>query len=162
MARRLLIALALLLAPACSFSAPPTPPPASKPGGAWNADQIAWQPYAAGLAQAQAQSKPVLLVVSASWCPHCRNYSRVFDDPRVVTAARDFVMIHLDEDQEPDAASKYREDGAYVPRTYFLQPGGAIADVHATNPRYRFFYEEANPNSLLAGMTAAKAKAAPN
>lgn len=131
----------------------PAPPPAAPPGD----DGIAWQSWSAGLAQARAENKPVLVVVSAAWCPHCRNYKQVFRDPQVEREAKQFVMVRVDEDREPAVAARYRVDGAYVPRTYFLAPDGSIADVHAQNPRYRYFYDERNPASILAGMTAALA-----
>src|SRR5690348_4481925 len=70
-------------------------------------DAIAWKPYAAALEQARAENKPVLLVISASWCPHCRNYEKVFTDAKVVAAAKQFVMVRIDEDREPQVAQHY-------------------------------------------------------
>src|SRR5580692_10284584 len=70
---------------------PPAPAaPPARPGApapvveSWNTAQIDWQPYEAGLARAKAQKKPICLVLYTGWCPHCRNYSHVFDDPKVV------------------------------------------------------------------------------
>ena len=121
-----------------------------------NAAQIDWQPYEAGLRLAKAQKKPVCLVFSTTWCPHCKNYSHVFDDPRVVASAHDFVMIHLDADAEEAVASKYALDGSYIPRTFFLKPDGTVDDtIHAPRPRSRFFYDEHDPSSLLAAMDTA-------
>src|SRR5262245_6679204 len=71
----------------------PAPAPAAHGDETWNAAAIDWQTYDAGLARAKAQNKPVCLVLYANWCPHCRNFSKVFDDPKIVERARDFVMI---------------------------------------------------------------------
>jgi protein-disulfide reductase (glutathione) len=145
---------------ASSASPAPTVRPASAtPGGAWNAAQIEWQPYEAGLRLAKTQKKPVCLVFSTTWCPHCKNYSHVFEDPRIVAHARDFVMIHLDADAEESVASRYALDGTYIPRTYFLSSDGAIDDsIHAPRDRSRYFYDERDPTSLLAGMETAHRK----
>jgi thiol-disulfide isomerase/thioredoxin len=128
-------------------------------GEGWNAAQIAWQPYDDGLREAKAQNKPVLLVFSTTWCPHCKNYSHVFEDPRVVASAHDFVMVHLDADANEAVAAKYALDGSYIPRTYFLAPDGTIDNsIHAPRPTSRFFYDEHDPAPLLAAMDTAKKK----
>jgi len=127
----------------------------------WNDAQIAWQPYEAGLAKAKAENKPVCLVFFTNWCPHSRNYSQVFQDPRVVAKARDFVMIRVNPDDEPAIGDKHAPDGTYVPRTFFLSPNGErLADVHAPRPQFVHFYDEHDPASLLGGMDAAQRKVA--
>ncbi|MFN9939283.1 MAG: thioredoxin domain-containing protein, partial [bacterium] len=60
----------------------------------------------------------MLLVFYAEWCPHCHNYAHVFEDPRIVAKARDFVMVRVDADAAPAVASRYDLDGAYLPRTH--------------------------------------------
>jgi thiol:disulfide interchange protein len=141
-------------------TAPTATAAATAPRGAgesWNAGQIAWQPYDTGLVLAKTQKKPVCLVFSTTWCPHCKNFSHVFDDPRVVAHARDFVMIHLDADAEEAIASKYALDGSYIPRTFFLAPDGKVDDtIHAPRNRSRYFYDERDPSDLLAAMDTAK------
>jgi thiol-disulfide isomerase/thioredoxin len=149
--------------PAQAETAAPAPtvgPLASLASGeGWNDAQIAWQPYDAGLAKAKAEGKPVCLVFFTTWCPHCKNYSQVFEDPRVVERARDFVMIRLNGDQVKEISAKYQPDGAYVPRTYFLSRDGVMdTEIHAPRPRFQYFYDEHEPGSLLAGMKAALAK----
>ncbi|MFT3764020.1 MAG: thioredoxin family protein [Minicystis sp.] len=130
-------------------------------GETWNATQIDWQPYEAGLAKAKAENKPVCLVLFTGWCPHCRNYSHVFDDAKVVEEAKRFVMIRINADDRHDVASKYQPDGGYVPRTFFLSPDGQLAaDIHAPRPKFQYFFDERNPASLLAGMGEAIRKLA--
>ena len=142
------------------------PPPPARPqsvrGNAaaaaetWNAAQIDWQPYEAGLARAKAQNKPVCLIFSATWCSHCRAYSHVFEDARVVARAKQLVMIHLDADADSTLASQYTRDGGYVPRTFFLAPDGTLdPDIHAARPKFVHFFDEHDPASLLGGMETA-------
>jgi thiol-disulfide isomerase/thioredoxin len=135
----------------------PTAPKTQKED--WNDANIAWQTYEAGLARAKKENKPVCLVFFTNWCPHCRNYSRVFSDPRIVTRAKDFVMIRLNGDEVPEISAAHSPDGGYVPRTFFLSSEGKIlADVHAQRPKYVHFYDESNPESLLGGMDSALKK----
>lgn len=122
----------------------------------WNEAGIAWKTYDDGMAQSKRDNKPVCLVFFTNWCPHCRNYSKVFSDARVVAKAKEFVMIRLNADDVPDISQAHSPDGTYVPRTFFLGTDGKIlADVHAPRPQYVHFYDENNPESLLAGMEAA-------
>jgi thiol:disulfide interchange protein len=124
---------------------------------AWNGAQIDWQRYDAGLARAKAEHKPICLVFYTGWCPHCKNYSHVFEDPRVVERAKEFVMIRANADEESELAQRFTTDGGYVPRTYFLGPDGKLAaDIHAPKPKFRYFYDEHDPAGLLAGMEAAR------
>lgn len=174
--RRLLPALALVLG-ACradpSTDAPATSatseaaPPAAEPraaaaavaGETWNAAQIDWQPYEAGLARAKAENKPICLIFYTSWCPHCKTYSRVFEDPRVVAKARNFVMIRLNADTESELARRFSKDGGYIPRTFFLAPDGTPDfSIHAARDKFLYFYDERDPASLLAGMEEAERK----
>jgi thiol:disulfide interchange protein len=140
-----------------------TPPPpahaAAASGETWNASQIDWQPYEAGLAKAKAENKPICLIFYTGWCPHCKTYSKVFDDPKVVARARSFVMIHLNADDEGALASKYAKDGTYIPRTFFLASDGTPDyGIHAPRDKFAYFYDERNPSAILAGMDEAERK----
>jgi thiol-disulfide isomerase/thioredoxin len=146
---RPLLALAIVLATA-------------SPGRAahdWNDAQIAWKPYDQALDAAKREKKPVLLVFYTEWCPHCANYSQVFHDPKVVEKSKRFEMVRLDKDENAELSKKYAPDGEYIPRTYFLSPGGELDPaLHAPRDRFRYFYDEKDPASILAGMDAALAK----
>jgi tetratricopeptide (TPR) repeat protein/thiol-disulfide isomerase/thioredoxin len=147
---------------AASSAAPaalPSPSPAAAAGHDWNDAEIAWRSYEAGLEEARAQKKPILLVFFTEWCPHCQNYQRVFHDPRVVEAARDFVMIRIDRDRSPAVSARYAPDGDYIPRTLFLSPDGKLdTSIHAPRDQYLYFYAENEPASLLAGVAQAREK----
>ncbi len=162
--------VAPVTAPERAAPAAPRPTPAPAPaataaaatGEGWNAAQIDWQPYEAGLARAKAQNKPVCLVFYTGWCPHCRNFSHIFDDPRIVARARDFVMIRVNADDESDLNMRFARDGGYIPRTFFLSPDGTLdPEIHAPRPKFLYFYDERDPTSLLGGMNAAAQKLTP-
>src|SRR5713101_2499322 len=76
-------------------------------GGDWNDQQIGWKSYEEGLALAKKERKPICLVFYTEWCPHCRNYSGVFHDAKVVEKAKQFVMIRLDRDKNGEVSKKY-------------------------------------------------------
>jgi thiol-disulfide isomerase/thioredoxin len=142
-----LIVLILVLVMGVWFS-----PPAFA-GGDWNDVGIKWQPYEQGLAKAKEENKPVCLIIYTEWCPHCTNYSKIFHDANVVGQTKQFVMIRIDKDKNPDLSKKYAPDGQYIPRTYFLSPAGTLdPSIHAARDRYQYFYDESNPAALLAGM----------
>jgi thiol-disulfide isomerase/thioredoxin len=118
----------------------------------WNDAQIAWKGYDAGLALAKRKHKPVCLIFYTEWCPHCRSFSGVFHDSRVVEEAKKFVMIRLNKDQNSEISHKYAPDGEYIPRTYFLSSNGKISDIKARTDQYAYFYDEHDPGSVLGSM----------
>jgi thiol:disulfide interchange protein len=138
---------------AASLLAGPQP---ARAAGDWNDGQIQWQPYEDGLAAAKKAKKPVCLVFFTDWCPHCANYSGVFHDAKVVEKAKGFVMIRVNNDQHADIGQMYAPDGRYIPRTFFLSSEGVLDPAIQARPdRYRYFYNEKDPASLLAGMDEA-------
>ncbi len=120
---------------------------------------IEWVGYEDGLREAVTSHRPVCLYFYTTWCPHCRNFERVLQDPRVVEKSRSFVMVKLDDQKEDSLARKYSPDGRYFPRLLFLSPYGEL-DASLTNGsrRSRYTANEADPNDLLRRMERALAK----
>jgi thiol:disulfide interchange protein len=147
-----------LLAPAALLVLLGAPSPV-RAGGDWNDKQIDWQPYEQGLSTAKAKKKPVCLVFFTEWCPHCQNYSGVFHDAKVVEHSKKFVMIRLDKDKNAELSKKFAPDGEYIPRTYFLKPDGTLEpSIHAARDKFQYFYDEHEPEPLLASMGTALEK----
>ncbi len=129
----------------------------ARAGGDWNDAAIGWQDYDKGLAAAKETKRPICLVFFTEWCPHCTSYSKVFHDPKVVAASKQFVMIRLDKDKNAELSKKFAPDGQYIPRTFFLRADGTLdPDLKAPRDRFVYFYDENDPASLLAGMDAAQ------
>jgi protein-disulfide reductase (glutathione) len=151
--RRLALALALLVAGATLTAV------RAHAGGDWNEAQIDWKSYEDGMALAKKERKPVCLIFYTEWCPHCRNYSGVFHDPKVVERSKQFVMIRLDKDKNREISAKYVPDGEYIPRTYFLTADGVLdPEIHAPRAEYKYFYDEMQPGGVLNGMDQALKK----
>jgi len=124
---------------------------------AWNPKGIDWKPFDEGLALAKAENKHVCLVLSTTWCPHCKNYSHVFADPRLVKRAKDFVMIRVDADANEAVSRRYRPDGTYVPRTFILDADGNIeTGAVSEHPRFKYFFDESRADSLLHAMNSVR------
>lgn len=125
----------------------------------WNDANIKWMEYDAGLKAAKESHRPICLIFYTGWCPHCANYSKVFSDPELVKKSKSFVMIRLDKDKNAEISKKYAPDGEYIPRTYFLSSDGALdASLTETRDQFKYFYNEKDPASLLAGMDRALKK----
>ena len=148
MTRTLIAVLALALSLATAHA-----------GGDWNDPGIGWQAFDAGLAKAKQEKKPVMLIVFTEWCPHCSNYSKLFHDPKVVEKSQQFVMVRVDKDKQPEVSKTHAPDGEYIPRTYFLSSDGVLdPELAAKRDKYRYFYNESDPNDVLAAMDSALAK----
>ncbi len=125
----------------------------------WNDAQIKWVSYDDGLTEAKKSQRPICLIFFTSWCPHCANYSKVFSDSKVVEKSKSFVMVRLDKDKNQELSTKYKPDGEYIPRTYFLSSSGQLDEsLSEARPQYKYFYGESDPASILGGMDRALAK----
>jgi protein-disulfide reductase (glutathione) len=117
-----------------------TPRQASAPSHGYG-EQIAWRGLDEGLAEAASLGRPLMLVVHAAWCPRCRELKPRFSDPALVAASERFVMVNLDQDDEPQAL-RYGPDGQYVPRVLFLDAQGKVDPTlsNASRSKYKYFY----------------------
>ncbi len=155
MTRGRTLALALTVAAALLAAAAP----ARAGGGDWNDGKIDWVTYEDGLRIAKEQRRPICLIFYTTWCPHCTNYAKVFNDARIVEKSKEFVMVRVDKDNNRELSRQYSPDGEYIPRTYFLSSAGKLdASLTENRPKYKYFYNENDPASLLAGMQRAAAK----
>ena len=123
----------------------------------WNSAQIAWRDFPTGVREATSTRKPVLMVFQAVWCTACQKYRKVFSDPSVVEASKDFIMILVDVDKSKDINGAFSPDGTYVPRTLFLDFEGNIQDwLVGKDPQYPHTVDINKPDELLGLMKKAK------
>ncbi|PKB82810.1 MAG: hypothetical protein BZY88_03635 [SAR202 cluster bacterium Io17-Chloro-G9] len=88
---------------------------------------ISWLPWGPeAFAKAQAETKPVLLSVSAVWCYWCHVMDETtYSDPDVAKVLGDhFVAVRVDSDQRPDINARYNVGG--WPTTAFLTGHGGL------------------------------------
>ncbi len=130
-----------------------TPPPPPLPAG------VDWKPFEQGLAEAKASRRPICLIFYTDWCPHCRNYQKVFEDKAVIELSRRFVMIHENKEKVPEISARFAPDGDYIPRTLFLTPDGTLMpEVTEQRDDYRYFYDESDPASVMRSMKEVAAR----
>jgi len=90
-------------------------------------DSIRWQHFEpATLKAAAAADRPVLMVITAPWCQHCRELMTTsFTDAQVAAVVHDaFVPVHVDAERRPDINQRYGS-GAW-PTIAFLTPDGEL------------------------------------
>lgn len=90
-------------------------------------DTVEWQHFeAATLTRAAAEDRPVLLVITAPWCQHCRDLlATSFADPEVIATVREsFVPVHVDSERRPDVNQRFGT-GAW-PTIAWLTPDGEL------------------------------------
>ena len=88
---------------------------------------IEWLPWAGStFDRAQAEDKPVLLSITASWCYWCHVMDETtYSDPGVQSLlARSFIAVRVDNDHRPDINARYNVGG--WPTTGFLTPHGGL------------------------------------
>ena len=124
--------------------------------GAWNGAEINWRDARSGISEATKTGRPVLMVFHATWCSFCRRFQRVFRDPEIVAASRDFVMILADVDTEKELNGAFSPDGTYVPRTLFIDSEGNVSNkLVGPDPQYPHSLDVDSPAELLALMKKA-------
>lgn len=80
-------------------------------------------PYsAAAFARAEAENKPILIHVTASWCPTCHVQNRVIERELFKPEFASFVIFDVDFDDQKDVV---REFGATAQSTLVLFKGKA-------------------------------------
>lgn len=90
-------------------------------------DSVEWQHFeAATLSRAAGEDRPVLLVITAPWCQHCRDLMATsFADPEVIaTVGESFMPVHVDSERRPDVNQRYGT-GAW-PTIAWLTPDGEL------------------------------------
>jgi FKBP-type peptidyl-prolyl cis-trans isomerase 2 len=75
--------------------------------------KIPWlQDYDHAIAAAESESKPVLLVLYASWCGYCSKlFTTTMDDPRIKILRDRFVWLKIDSDRETRYKQAFEQKG---------------------------------------------------
>ncbi|MBM4344966.1 MAG: thioredoxin family protein [Deltaproteobacteria bacterium] len=121
---------------------------------------IHWNEWAAGLKQASAKKKAVLLLLYTDSCPKCTLLGEVLKSNKDVhKLASGLVMVHVNSGTAPmDIVHRFARFGNYVPRIVFLRPDGStVDDIVSNNPGFPYYYQPSRPEFLIASMQKAKA-----
>ncbi len=125
-------------------------------------DNIKWlNSLEDGIRVGKETNTPVFVLIAKSWCGACKALKATFaGSTKIAAASADFVMVNLQDDEEPSDAA-YKPDGGYIPRILFVWNGAVDASITAeANPKYKYYYS--TEEQVLAGMKRAKAKLGAN
>ena len=137
----------------------PAPPPDASAAPAWNYPAVSWRSASYGLTKMRGERRPGLVVVMADWCSSCERYRALFQDPEIVALSKSFEMILIELDTSPARAAEWQVDGNYVPRTFVATPDGAVDPSFRTaNPKYAYFFNDAEREALVSTLRQAAAK----
>lgn len=87
-------------------------------------DKISWEKnYAAALERAKTEKKPIMVMMTATWCGWCKKLeAETLDDPWVRYALSDYVVVQAFEDKEVEG--KYGQEG--YPTLVFTDSSGKM------------------------------------
>ena len=126
--------------------------PSKRPMLKWST-RIRWTEWAEARFESAESGKPICLVLYTDWCPRCRDLMPVFEDDRVVKAAKDLVMVKQNQDNRPDWLQQYSDTGGYVPRILFFGADGELqAEITSGSRRYPYYYTARGVDALLGSI----------
>jgi len=87
---------------------------------------INWVKYEEGLKLAKEQSKPMMVIIHKSYCGACKALKpKIRNDKEFAKLSKDFIMVTCQDDEEPND-DQFDQDGAYIPRVFFLDNLGYV------------------------------------
>lgn len=99
-----------------------------------------------------------MIVIHKSWCGACKKFApRFASSEEILELSKEFVMINCQDDEEPND-EKFRPDGSYIPRIFFMKPNGDIIyGAQSGYPGYKYYFTDAK--TVIQGMEYALAHA---
>ncbi|KAF0240914.1 MAG: thiol-disulfide interchange like [Planctomycetota bacterium] len=77
-------------------------------------------------------NKPLLVEITAGWCPFCKKFEEgPLSDERVGAALKDWLAVQVDADQHPELVERYSVDD--LPMIALLSPRGSLAGGFGNN-----------------------------
>lgn len=134
-----LLALGVTCAAGASVATPPaaagdapTGPPAGQAATPARSPRVPWQRdlrWADAVAQATATGRPILIDFTAAWCGPCKLLDvMVFNEPRVIAALQDVVLLQVDFDAPGPDALPGRFGVTSLPTLAWCAPDGSEVD----------------------------------
>lgn len=119
---------------------------------------IQWHDWDAGLKQAAAKKKPILMLMHTDACPKCTLLGHVFNNNKdVQKMAKGMIMVHVDGGLAPmSLMQRFARFGSYVPKIVFLQPDGTpMEQITSGNGNFPYYFQPSRPENLMGAMQKA-------
>jgi len=113
---------------------------------------IKWVSLKEGQRLAREQNKPAMIVIHKTWCRACKALKPRFAASNEISKlSSDFVMINVEDDEEPKNA-EFKPDGGYIPRILFMDASGQVLpeQTNHNSTQWKYFYGETQ--SILESM----------
>ncbi|XP_014666246.1 PREDICTED: thioredoxin domain-containing protein 12-like [Priapulus caudatus] len=100
------------------------------------------------------ENKPLMVIIHKSWCGACKSLKSKFKDSTdILELSKDFVMVNLQDEDEPDD-EKFKPDGGYIPRILFFGSDGVFReDLVGPNEKYKYYVPD--PLKIMDNMKKA-------
>ena len=120
-------------------------------------DNIDWVTLEDGMRLIKEQKKPGMILIHKTWCGACKHLKPAVTQSKEMEAlSRDFVMINLQDEEEPRDA-KYKPDGGYIPRVLFVRSDGEIMhDIYNADGSDNYKYYYSSPDYIVKSMERVK------
>ncbi|MCE9584004.1 MAG: thioredoxin family protein [Planctomycetes bacterium] len=102
--------------------------------------------------------KPLLVEITASWCPFCKRFEEgPLSEPKVGEALKDWLAVQVDADQHPELVERYGVDD--LPMVALLSPKGSLAGGFGNNLEPTGTDPRTTTDAFLKALGEAKANA---
>ena len=103
-----------------------------------------WQPYSPALEIPRRHNKPIMLVFYGDSCfASSRFKKQISNSEQIIQLSDLFTMVKIERKQDP-GLSRYRKNGIYYPRVYFIGTTGALLQgVNGPDSEHKYYFATA-------------------
>eukprot|EP00211_Chloroparvula_japonica_P008209 CAMPEP_0119118408 /NCGR_PEP_ID=MMETSP1310-20130426/306_1 /TAXON_ID=464262 /ORGANISM="Genus nov. species nov., Strain RCC2339" /LENGTH=162 /DNA_ID=CAMNT_0007107771 /DNA_START=55 /DNA_END=543 /DNA_ORIENTATION=- len=116
-----------------------------------------WNDLDGAIAEMKAQGKPGFVLIHKSWCGACKHLKKSFENGAsspIRNEAENFVMVNLQDDEEPKSPEFSPNGAGYIPRGVFVNSKGEVQPDIVNkfgNSNYPYFYSDSNQIFKMLG-----------
>ncbi|MEK7466467.1 MAG: thioredoxin family protein [Planctomycetota bacterium] len=124
------------------------------------AKAVAWENLSLedAIKKAAQTNKPLLVEITAGWCPFCKKFEEgPLSDDKVGAALKDWLAVQVDADLHPELVERYSVDD--LPMIALLSPRGSLAGGFGNNMEPQGIDPRTTTDAFLKALAAGKANA---
>ena len=110
-----------------------------------------WQPYSPSYEIPSRHPKPIMLLFYGDSCfASSRFKKQISNSKQIIQLSEEFTMVKIERKHDP-GLSRYRKNGVYYPRVYFISTTGVLLQgVNGPDSEHKFYF--ATADELLVAM----------